>query len=236
MPNDMRIMPEVDTRDGHSVSFVLAIGTIRQMCRLQTTFRTQSQASSYLHKHRTEFERVAREKVRARPNRRRPDQADDVVTTRCLQTEERTGRRPVVSMSWRWRSGQLDRPLVQMNARTKRNNNLDAPIGFRPTPLLRAAIVKWAEGQADKLTLSQAICRLVERGLTARGSDRSGDGQKRRARKMAGDAIDNIMDAAGSADDRITRKRHLLDGPDEFSRVRLDRIKRASRPGHRRER
>lgn len=62
MPNDMRIAPEVDSRDGHSVTFVLAIGTVRQMCRLQTTFRTQSQAFSYLQKYRTEFERIARER------------------------------------------------------------------------------------------------------------------------------------------------------------------------------
>jgi hypothetical protein len=32
------------------------------MCRLQTTFRTQSQALSYLHKHRTQFERTARDR------------------------------------------------------------------------------------------------------------------------------------------------------------------------------
>lgn len=62
MSNDMRIVQEVDTRDGHAVTFVLAIGTVRQMCRLQTTFRTQSQAFSYLQKYRTEFERVARER------------------------------------------------------------------------------------------------------------------------------------------------------------------------------
>ncbi len=123
-----------------------------------------------------------------------------------------------------------------MNAKAKRRNNLDAPVGFRPTPLLRAAIVKWAERQADKLTLSQAICRLVERGLTAQENDQVGDGQRRRARKMAGDVIDNMMDAAAGADDRTTRKRHLLNGPEEFSRVRLDRTKTAVRPAHRRER
>jgi len=30
------------------------------MCRLATTYQTQKQAFSYLQKHRTEFERVAR--------------------------------------------------------------------------------------------------------------------------------------------------------------------------------
>lgn len=62
MPRDMRIAPEVASRDGQSITFVLAIGTIRQMCRLQTTFRTPNQASGYLHRYRREFERVARER------------------------------------------------------------------------------------------------------------------------------------------------------------------------------
>jgi len=62
MPKEMRIAPEAASRDGQSVTFVLAIGTIRPMCRLQTTFRTESQASSYLYKYRREFERVARER------------------------------------------------------------------------------------------------------------------------------------------------------------------------------
>ncbi|MBB4373727.1 hypothetical protein GGD63_006555 [Bradyrhizobium sp. cir1] len=62
MLNDLRIAPEPDSRNGHSVAFVLAIGTVRQMCRLQTTFVTQNQAFSYLHKHREQFERLARER------------------------------------------------------------------------------------------------------------------------------------------------------------------------------
>ena len=63
MPKSVRIMPEVKSTDGQAITFVLAIGTIRQTCRLETTFRTQSQALSYLYKHRTEFERAARERV-----------------------------------------------------------------------------------------------------------------------------------------------------------------------------
>jgi hypothetical protein len=62
MLNDVRIAPEVDSRNGHSVTFVLAIGTVRQMCRLQTTFATQKQAFNYLHRHRKQFERLARER------------------------------------------------------------------------------------------------------------------------------------------------------------------------------
>ncbi len=62
MLNDVRIAPEIDSRNGHSVTFVLAIGAVRQMCRLQTTFATQNQAFNYLHKHRKQFERLARER------------------------------------------------------------------------------------------------------------------------------------------------------------------------------
>jgi hypothetical protein len=60
MPSSVRIVPEVASDNGQTITFVLAIGTIRQTCRLETTFRTQNQAFSYLHKYRTEYERVAR--------------------------------------------------------------------------------------------------------------------------------------------------------------------------------
>ncbi len=62
MTKTVRIVPEVE-RGGQSISFVLAMGAVRQMCRLKTTFQTQQQALSYLHKHRTEFERAARERL-----------------------------------------------------------------------------------------------------------------------------------------------------------------------------
>jgi hypothetical protein len=62
MPRSIRIVPESDSARGQTITFVLAIGPIRQICSLQTTFRTRNQALSYLHKNRTSFERVARER------------------------------------------------------------------------------------------------------------------------------------------------------------------------------
>ncbi|MBR0854760.1 hypothetical protein [Bradyrhizobium liaoningense] len=62
MLNDVRIAPEVNSRNGHSVTFVLAIGTVRQVCRLETNFASQNQAFNYLHKHRKRFEQLARER------------------------------------------------------------------------------------------------------------------------------------------------------------------------------
>jgi hypothetical protein len=38
-------------------------------------------------------------------------------------------------------------------------------MAFRGTPALRAAILKWADDQADAPKLSEAIRRLVELGL-----------------------------------------------------------------------
>ena len=63
MPKSIRIASETEAGKGQMISFVLAIGSVRQVCRLQTTFRTQIQAFSYFHKHRNVFERIARERL-----------------------------------------------------------------------------------------------------------------------------------------------------------------------------
>ena len=63
MSRNIRIMPETEHGKGRAITFVLAIGAIRQICRLQTTFQTQNQAFSYFHKNRNAFERVARERL-----------------------------------------------------------------------------------------------------------------------------------------------------------------------------
>jgi hypothetical protein len=41
-------------------------------------------------------------------------------------------------------------------------------MGFRADPAIRDAIVRWAEKQRDKPSLSEAIRRLVEIGLKAK--------------------------------------------------------------------
>ena len=60
MAKPIRIAPETDKGKRRSVTFVLAIGSIRQTCQLTTNFITQNQASSYLRKHRLQLELVAR--------------------------------------------------------------------------------------------------------------------------------------------------------------------------------
>jgi hypothetical protein len=41
-------------------------------------------------------------------------------------------------------------------------------MGFRADPATKAAIVRWAEKQSDRPSLSEAIRRLVEIGLKAK--------------------------------------------------------------------
>lgn len=63
MLKSILIVPHTAPCKGQAIDFVLAIGSVRHVCRLRTTFRTQNQAFSYFHRHRTEFERVARAKL-----------------------------------------------------------------------------------------------------------------------------------------------------------------------------
>ena len=63
MPKSVRTVPKTESDKGQIITFVLAIGSVRQVCQLETTFRTQNEAFNYLHKHCTAFERVARVKL-----------------------------------------------------------------------------------------------------------------------------------------------------------------------------
>jgi hypothetical protein len=56
----MRLVPDIEPGKGQVVTFVLAIGSGRQVCRLETTFQTQYKAFNYFRKHRTALERAAR--------------------------------------------------------------------------------------------------------------------------------------------------------------------------------
>lgn len=99
-------------------------------------------------------------------------------------------------------------------------------MGFRADPVIRASIVRWAEKQRDLPSLSEAIRRLVELGLTVKPRARqTNEGHKLRAREMAGKAIDRMADETAHPDDQASRKHRLLKGPEEFREARVDRPK-----------
>jgi hypothetical protein len=89
---------------------------------------------------------------------------------------------------------------------------------------LTSSIDGWREGQDDEPSRPEAIRRLVELGLTVKTKGRqSSEGQKLRARKMVGKAIDKLTDTTAAPDDQAARKKRLQKRPDEFREVRVDR-------------
>ena len=108
----------------------------------------------------------------------------------------------------------------------------DPLMGFRASPVMRASVVKWAENQPDNPSLSEAIRRLVEVGL----SKSSGTKGPRvlstikqsaaRAVELAAKTIDKQIDPKAPAEEQEARKRKLLKGPEEFRETRVDRAKK----------
>jgi hypothetical protein len=102
-------------------------------------------------------------------------------------------------------------------------------MGFRASPVMRASVVKWAENQPDQPNLSEAIRRLVEIGLSkSEASQRpqvfsTAKQSAARAVELAGNAIDKRSDENASDDERIVRKRKLIQGPSVFRGARKDR-------------
>jgi hypothetical protein len=97
-------------------------------------------------------------------------------------------------------------------------------MGFRADPVIRASIVRWAEKQPDMPTLSEAIRRLVEFGLTVKAPAKAvgKPGRRLRAQELATKAIEKIIDPSAPPEERAQRRRHLTKGPPEFRQDRVD--------------
>ena len=100
-------------------------------------------------------------------------------------------------------------------------------VGFRADERTRAAIIEWAENQPDTPTLSEAIRRLVELGLTVRtGKPKQAPAARaERAKELAAKTIDSLAGGAHENDEHITRKHRLIKGPEEFRELRARRAK-----------
>jgi len=98
-------------------------------------------------------------------------------------------------------------------------------VGFRADPVARAAIVKWAESQPDTPTLSEAIRRLVELGLAVKTRSAPSDRQRAAIADLASKAIDSLTAETTDNNEKSSRKRRLIKGPEEFREVRVDRPK-----------
>jgi hypothetical protein len=103
----------------------------------------------------------------------------------------------------------------------------DSLMGFRASPTMRASVVRWAESQSDNPSLSEAIRRLVELGLTVKARPKqSAPARAERAKDLAAKVIDGFPAHATDTEETENRKRRLLKGPEEFRDVRVDRAKK----------
>jgi hypothetical protein len=87
-----------------------------------------------------------------------------------------------------------------------------------------AKVDAWAAAQDDEPGRSEAIRRLVELGLKAKVPARrvSKLDRKLRARELATQAIEKIIDPAAPPEERAQRRRSLTKGPPEFREDRVD--------------
>ena len=86
---------------------------------------------------------------------------------------------------------------------------------------LIAEVEAWAS--ANGTTRSEAIRQLVEIGLSV-GKPRARTSNRTSAeiKHLAGQAIDEMADPKASIDEKASRKRRLMSGPEEFREDRVD--------------
>jgi len=106
--------------------------------------------------------------------------------------------------------------------RPKKKGGVYPVTAVRLPPALGAEVDKWAVLQADAPTRSEAIRRLVELGLTVKKKSAPSERQRAALADLAAKAIDSLTVEAPD-DEKASRKRRLLKGPEEFRAVRVDR-------------
>jgi hypothetical protein len=90
---------------------------------------------------------------------------------------------------------------------------------------LGTAVDQWASSQSDKPTRPEAIRRLVELGLTVKPKSVPTERQRAALADLASKAIDSLTSGEPDSDEKASRKRRLIKGPEEFREVRVDRPK-----------
>jgi hypothetical protein len=102
----------------------------------------------------------------------------------------------------------------------------DPVTAIRLSPELRATVDAWAAKQDDAPGRSEAIRRLVEIGLTVKTRSEPSERQRAAIADLASQAIDSLTAGASNNDEKASRKRRLVTGPEEFQSVRRDRPNR----------
>ena len=128
-------------------------------------------------------------------------------------------------MRWNWRSVHLmAKRVVTSKKRRGRPAARQAPVtALRLPGELRARVDAWAAQQQGAPGRSEAIRRLVETALAAAGPVKKLPKKiAAKARRLAGNTIDRLIDKSAPPAEQAKRKRRLLKGPPEFRRIRAD--------------
>jgi len=97
-------------------------------------------------------------------------------------------------------------------------------IGVRLLDDPLAALDGWIAKQKEPgLTRPEAIRRLVELGLTVKTKSAPSERQRAALADLAAKAIDSLTVSTANSDEKASRKRRLIKGPEEFREVRVDR-------------
>jgi hypothetical protein len=83
------------------------------------------------------------------------------------------------------------------------------------------AIDEWA--RRNETTRSGAIALLVELGLSVKTKSAPSERQRAALADLASKAIDSLTVGTADSDEKASRKRRLIKGPEEFRDVRVDR-------------
>jgi len=98
-------------------------------------------------------------------------------------------------------------------------------IGIRLSPDKRKAVELWAKTALDKPSLSEAVRRLVELGLSSAYRSAARMKKAMEASERAGQEIDRLGDPSATHEERQRCKRRLIKGPKEFRDIRGNRLK-----------
>ena len=97
-------------------------------------------------------------------------------------------------------------------------------VHLRILPDQFAAIKAWIKQQKETdLSRPEAIRRLVGLGLTVKTKSASSERQRAALADLASKAIESLTVGAAESDEKVSRKRRLIKGPEEFRELRVDR-------------
>jgi len=100
------------------------------------------------------------------------------------------------------------------------------PVLVRFPPAEMDPVDAWILKQRDPISRPEAIRRLVELALASEESSAPrSDKKAAKVKALAATQIDRLGDKTATADERASRKRDLLNGPEEFRDARVDRPK-----------